>query len=148
MSPEDSSPEERAPSAASLRNVTLSRWVNERFPAWEQLLSAHDVARLTRRPRWWLLSMAVLGQFPRKQSFHGRGIGWLRCDVLHWLARNLPKETCRTESAPFLRRRIAHQIRLALKRRSACAVRKSWTACSLRRSGSDGLKAAPTSHRR
>jgi predicted DNA-binding transcriptional regulator AlpA len=87
MSPEDSTPAQRAPSAAVSKNVTLSPWVNEQFPAWERLLSAHDVARLTRRPRWWLLSMAVIGQFPRKQRFHGRGIGWLRCDVLHWLAK-------------------------------------------------------------
>jgi hypothetical protein len=48
--------------------------------------------------------MVVLGQFPRKQRFHGRGIGWLRCDVCDWLAKNLSKENCRTESVPFLRR--------------------------------------------
>jgi predicted DNA-binding transcriptional regulator AlpA len=129
MSPEDSSPEERAPSAASLRNVTLSRWVNERFPDWEQLLSAHDVARLTRRPRWWLLGMAVLGQFPRKQRFHGRGIGWLRCDVREWLAKNLPKENCGTESVPLLRRSITHQKCLPLKCRSVRTARKSRAPC-------------------
>jgi hypothetical protein len=75
MSPEDSSPEQRAPSAAFSRNISLSKYVNERIPAWEQLLSAHDVARLTRRPKWVLLSMMMLGRFPRKQRFHGRGIG-------------------------------------------------------------------------
>jgi predicted DNA-binding transcriptional regulator AlpA len=145
MSLEDSSPKERAPTTASLSKVTLSLWVNERFPAWEQLLSAHDVAWLTRRPTWWLLSMAMLGQFPRKQRFHGRRIGWLRCDVLNWLARSLPKENCRTESAALLRRRNTNQRCLPVKCRSACAVQKSRNVCSLRRSGSVGLKAPPTS---
>jgi predicted DNA-binding transcriptional regulator AlpA len=148
MSPENSSPEECAPSAASLSNVTLSRWVNERLPAWEQLLSAHDVARLTRRPRWWLLGMAVLGRFPRKQRFHGRGIGWLRCDVRDWLAKNLPNENCRIESVPLLRRSATHQRCRPLKCRSACAVQKSRTPRSLRRSGPVGLKAAPIGDRR
>src|ERR1700686_4852589 len=101
MSPEDSSPEQRAPSAAYSRSISLSKYVNERFPAWEQLLSAHDVARLTRRPRWWLLSMAVLGQFPRKQRFHGRGIGWLQCDVRDWLAKKTPQGNCPSGTAPF-----------------------------------------------
>jgi|ERR1700691_3147785 predicted DNA-binding transcriptional regulator AlpA len=87
MKLEDSTPEQRTPSAAVHKNVSLSKWVNERCLAWAQLLSAHDVARLTRRPSWWLLSMAVLGQFPRKQRFRGREIGWLRGDVLHWLAK-------------------------------------------------------------
>src|ERR1700685_3809522 len=124
MNPEYSTPVQCAPSAAVSENVTLSPWVNERFPAWEQLLSAHDVARLTRRPRWWLLSMAVLGQFPRKQRFHGRGIGWLRCDVRDCLAKTLPKEDRRTEAVPLLRRRNSHQICLPLKCRPACAMQK------------------------
>src|ERR1700682_289052 len=94
MCPEDPSPEQRAPAAAVSKNVTLSPWVNERFPAWEQLLSAHDVARLTRRPRWVLLGMLMLRQFPRKHRFHGRGVGWLRSDVLHWLAKDLRRTKC------------------------------------------------------
>src|ERR1700733_2019894 len=94
MNPEDSTPTQRAPSAAFSRNISLSKWVNERLPAWEQLLSAHDVARLTRRPRWVLLGMIMLSQFPRKHRFHGRGVGWLRSDVLHWLATDLRKTQC------------------------------------------------------
>jgi predicted DNA-binding transcriptional regulator AlpA len=89
MSPEDSSPAQRAPSAAFSGNISLSKYVNERFPAWEQLLSAHDIARLTRRPRWVLLGMMMLRQFPRKHRFHGRGIGWWRADVLNWIAKDL-----------------------------------------------------------
>jgi hypothetical protein len=50
MKLEDSTPEQRTPSAIVSKNVSVSKWVNERFPAWEQLLSAHDVASLARRP--------------------------------------------------------------------------------------------------
>jgi predicted DNA-binding transcriptional regulator AlpA len=105
MSPKDSSPEERAPSAASLRNVTLSRWVNERFPAWEQLLSAHDVARLCRRPRWALRALVLVGQLPKPRRFCGRPIGWYRHDIQHWLARSvvLPRAASRS-SAPIRQR--------------------------------------------
>src|ERR1700689_2140209 len=87
MNSEDS-PSGAAPHAPS-QSVTLSPWVNERFPAWEQLLSAHDVARLTRRPRWVIASLVWVHRFPRKRRYHGRGIGWLRSDIVHWLARDL-----------------------------------------------------------
>src|ERR1017187_5578668 len=87
MNPKDSLSAARAAPVAVRRNVALSPWVNERFPAWEELLSAHDVARLTRRPRWVLLGLVVLGQFPPKQRFHVRGIGWLRDDVLTWVSQ-------------------------------------------------------------
>lgn len=66
-------------------NVSLSPWINEAFPGWTELLSAHDVARLTRRPRWVLVGMAALGRFPAKHRFRGRGIGWLRRDVIEWM---------------------------------------------------------------
>ena len=65
MSPQDLPSDECAPSAASPDRITLSKWVNERFPPWEQLLSAHDVARLTRRPRWVLLGLMLLVQPPK-----------------------------------------------------------------------------------
>ena len=85
----DSSLASQVTATTSSRNVVLSPWVNEPLPAWEELLSAHDVARLTRRPRWIVLSLAMVGRFPRKRRFHGRGIGWLRSDVVHWLAKDL-----------------------------------------------------------
>lgn len=112
MSPDEFFPQARAPSAAASQHVTLSQWVNERFPAWEQLLSAHDVARLTRRPRWVVLSMMMLGRFPRKRRYHGRGIGWLRSDVLHWLGKDLRTTPGHTGPAPTLRPRIARQTSL------------------------------------
>ena len=68
------------------REITVSRWVNEPFPAWDQFLTAHDVARLTRRPPWLLCGMALLGRFPKKRRFRGRKIGWLQSDLLRWLS--------------------------------------------------------------
>lgn len=70
--------------AAPLR-VTLSRWVNESPPSCQEILTAHDVARLTRRPRWVLETLTLFGRFPHKRRFHGRRIGWCRRDVLLWL---------------------------------------------------------------
>jgi predicted DNA-binding transcriptional regulator AlpA len=100
---------------APSRNVVLSPWVNESLPAWEELLSAHDVARLTRRPRWVLASLVLLGRFPRKCRYHGRGIGWLRSDVLDWIAKDLRIASCHPHSAS-LGRRSAGQICLPLGR--------------------------------
>lgn len=74
--------------------VTLSPWINERFPGWHQLLSAHEVARLTRRPRWLLSGMALVGRFPKKHCFRGRKIGWLRAEVIDWLASVSPRSQC------------------------------------------------------
>jgi predicted DNA-binding transcriptional regulator AlpA len=125
MSPEDFPSAERAASAASPDRVTLSKWVNERFPPWEQLLSAHDVARLTRRRRWVLLGLTLLGRFPRKHCFHGRRIGWLRDEVLDWIGKGASFNAGRTPLSPpkFVR----------LGRTRVCAARTSRNACSTRR---------------
>src|SRR5271168_5228149 len=69
------------------QRVSISRWVNEPYPAWDQILTAHDVARLIRRPPWMLCSMAAVGQFPKRQRFRGKNIGWLKADILQWMAR-------------------------------------------------------------
>ena len=37
--------------------VTISPWVNEPLPDIQGLLCSRDLARLTRRPRWELLSL-------------------------------------------------------------------------------------------
>jgi hypothetical protein len=70
--------------------VTISKWVNEPLPQWDQILTAHDVARLARRPPWLLSGMALLGRFPRKHRFRGHKIGWLRSDICDWMASDLP----------------------------------------------------------
>jgi predicted DNA-binding transcriptional regulator AlpA len=111
----ESLPAEHAITRAS-NNVAISPWVNERFPDWEQLLSARDVARLTRRPRWIVLSLALLGRFPRKRRFHGRGIGWLRSDVLHWLTRDLRTIRGNGHCATVLRPGSVKQLSLPLRR--------------------------------
>ena len=69
------------------QQVSISRWVNEPYPAWDCILTAHDVARLIRRPPWMLSTLAAVRQFPRKQQFRGRKIGWLKADILEWMAR-------------------------------------------------------------
>lgn len=66
-------------------DVSLSKWVNEKLPAWHEILSTHEVARLTRRHRWILATLTLLGRFPRPQRFRGRTIGWRRRDVERWL---------------------------------------------------------------
>lgn len=99
------------PAASSVRraNVSLSKWVNERLPSWHDTLSTNEVARLTRRHRWILQALALLGYFPKAERFHGRRIGWRRADVKHWLsmrsplrrtAANLTSKVTRTVSTP------------------------------------------------
>lgn len=78
------------------QHVSLSRWVNEPLPSCEDLLTAHDVARLMRRPHWVFSTLALFGCFPKKQRYHGRGIGWRRRDVLRWIA----SDRCDGFSAP------------------------------------------------
>jgi predicted DNA-binding transcriptional regulator AlpA len=75
------------PFAAITRSgqVSLSKWVNEKLPPWTELLTAHEVARLTRRHRWILSALTLLGRFPKQERFRGRAIGWKRHDVERWL---------------------------------------------------------------
>ena len=112
---------------AAADRVSISPYVNERFPNWEELLSAHDVARLTRRPRWVLASLTLLGRFPRKQRFHGRDIGWLRSDVLTWLSRDLRVLRCHTSTAVCARSHNARQglLPLGLARHPYTARRRA-----------------------
>lgn len=73
-------------------DVPLSRWVNQRLPAWSEILTSHDVARLTRRHRWFVAALSLVGGFPKKQEFRGQPIGWLRADVEEWLAGCCPAQ--------------------------------------------------------
>jgi hypothetical protein len=61
--------------AGHVGELTFSRFVNEPWPEWAPLLSAHEVARLTQRPRLVLRALALLGHFPRERQFRGHGIG-------------------------------------------------------------------------
>jgi hypothetical protein len=70
-------------------NVTLAPWVNEPFPPFQDLLSAHDVARLTRRPKLVITGLTLLRRFPQKRQYRGRNVGWLRSDIVDWLTRDV-----------------------------------------------------------
>ena len=84
-------------------DVPLSRWVNERLPAWNEILTSHEVARLTRRHHWLLNALTLVGRFPKKHQFRGRPVGWLRADVEEWLGRCGPAQR---PLAPCRRRRL------------------------------------------
>jgi len=71
---------------AAKEQVSLSKWVNESLPDWNEILSARDVARITRRSCWYVHALALLGRFPKRRRFHGCAIGWGKYDVLRWLA--------------------------------------------------------------
>jgi predicted DNA-binding transcriptional regulator AlpA len=81
--------ERRPRDLARTVDIALSKWVNEGLPPCRDLLSAHDIARITRRPRWVLELLALTGGFPAKASFQGRPLGWLRHDVVNWMAGSL-----------------------------------------------------------
>src|ERR1700691_1413858 len=113
------------------QRISIFRWVNEPYPAWDQILTAHDVARLVRRPSWALSSMAAIGQFPRKQRFQGREIGWLRSDVLAWLEKESRTRRGRVGSAPPLKCSAACAVRQHRRRAS-----RRWTPTYGRRHSS------------
>jgi predicted DNA-binding transcriptional regulator AlpA len=69
--------------------VRISPWVNEPLPDVRGILCSRDLARLTRRPRWELFGLALIGKFPRKKRYRGRPIGWCRAEVLEWMTREL-----------------------------------------------------------
>jgi len=115
--------------------ISLSEWVNEKLPAWDQVLSSRDVARLTRRRPWLIRTLTLLGRFPKQQRFHNRAIGWAKGDVLRWLS----------DEASLVRRR-AGMGRLSLDSATWLQVslpmhltrtRCGRGPCSLRRKGRD-----------
>ena len=85
-------------SATPSAKVTLSPWVNEPLPPFQELLSAHDVARLTRRPKLVISGLVLLRRFPKKRRYRGRQIGWLRADVLDWMTRGLAIDEAHEEA--------------------------------------------------
>lgn len=78
--------------ARASQDVYLPRWVNEPLPDLRAILSAGEISRLTRRPRWLLLGLAVLGRFPKQRTHCGKPVGWHRADVLDWLTQNMTME--------------------------------------------------------
>jgi len=103
-------------------SVVISPWVNEPHPPLHTLLSSHDVARLTRRPSWLLISLSLIGRFPKKAKFRGRAFGWRQSEVFEWMARdfNVPERT--TVPQVCIRRR-PQQACLPLTSVSPCMPR-------------------------
>jgi hypothetical protein len=123
--------------ANKLTSVVISPWVNEPPAPLHNLLSSHDVARLTRRPSWLITSLSLIGRFPRKAKFHGRRIGWLRCEVLDWMARDL--HMAEQMTAPGVcPRHHTRQISLPFDCTTTCAP---VSACSNARRRKPGLLA-------
>jgi predicted DNA-binding transcriptional regulator AlpA len=110
------------PEAAPAQPIVLSRWINEPYPPLTELLSAHDVARLTRRPRWLLVGLVLIGRFPRKARFRGRAVGWWLSDVLEWMARDLALDRHRLALSWPRARRQPRQDCLPLGSRGRCAA--------------------------
>ena len=77
---------------ATTHDVRLPRWVNEPLPDVHAILSGREISRLTRRPRWLLLGLAVVGRFPKQRTHCGKPIGWHRADVLDWLTQHMTIE--------------------------------------------------------
>jgi len=115
--------------------VTISPWVNEPFPDVRGLLSSRDIARLTRRPRWVLCGLALIGKFPRKKSYRGHLVGWCRAEVLEWMTRELAVDANPHERLNAPRRcehRQARQACLPLECSSPClSPRRSHPAASM-----------------
>jgi hypothetical protein len=106
--------------------VTISPWVNEALPNIQGILCSRDLARLTRRPRWVLCGLALMGKFPRKKRYRGRVVGWCRAEVLEWMTRELSVETANDERLNAPRRcarRHARQQCLPLECREPCLAR-------------------------
>ena len=102
--------------------VRLCPWVNERCPPWDQLLNAHQVARLTRRSQWMLVGLSLVGRFPKRRRFHGRPVGWLRADVIDWLAKDVETAECRREAPRRCSRRHPRQACLPLECQAPCVA--------------------------
>jgi predicted DNA-binding transcriptional regulator AlpA len=104
--------------------VVISPFLEERFPPLDQLLTAHDVARLVRRPRWHFCGLAFIGRFPAKRRFRGRWVGWMRSDISKWMQKNLHVPSAhppKTNPSKV----IARQGRLPLGRTEWCpAIRR------------------------
>jgi predicted DNA-binding transcriptional regulator AlpA len=120
-------------SAAPRAKVTLSPWVNEPLPPFQELLSAHDVARLTRRPRLVISGLVLLRRFPKKRRYRGRQIGWLRAEVIDWMTRDMTTGDEHEKFQPVPRRCARarpHQPCLPLDCTSPCVPERRRVAFS------------------
>jgi predicted DNA-binding transcriptional regulator AlpA len=113
-------------------NLSISKWVNERFPPWTELLSAHEVARLTRRPKWALAALTLLGRLPKPERFHGRNVGWHRLDVQRWLDKTRETAVRTTQHSQLPRAASISptaQMCLMRGRSGYCRRKRSFPSC-------------------
>jgi predicted DNA-binding transcriptional regulator AlpA len=108
------------------KRVLISPWVNERFPPINELLRSQDVARLTRRPRWLIAGLCLIGRFPKRLNFHGRAIGWRRSEVLDWLGRNFDPSVGTVASSLD---RHDRQANLPFEDREPCSLLRARPGC-------------------
>lgn len=105
------------------QDLRLPRWVNEPLPDLRALLSASEISRLTRRPRWLLLGLAVLGRFPKQRTHCGKPVGWHRADVLDWLTQHMAVEPDRPPVTQTCRHSRPRQACLPFEVSARCSVR-------------------------
>lgn len=118
----DASSSETPRAAANSQPVSLSKWVNEKLPPLNEILSAHEVARLTRRHRWFLTALTLLGRFPRQERFRGRAIGWRKSELEFWLRRTRKATRHTKPSSACTWRAVKCRSRFHRNRRSACTT--------------------------
>lgn len=118
----DLSSSETTSAAADAQPVSLSKWVNEKLPPLNEILSAHEVARLTRRHRWFLTALTLLGRFPRQERFRGRAIGWRKSELEFWLRRTRRARRHAKPSSACTWRAVKCRSRLHKNRRPACTT--------------------------
>lgn len=103
--------------------VHLARWVNEPLPNAQAILSGREIARLTRRPRWILIGMAMLGTFPKQRTHGGKAIGWHRADVLDWLTQHMATEPEISPAPPACQQQRPSQTCLPFENKTSCRHR-------------------------
>lgn len=115
---------QRAGERNGTTTVTLSPWVNEPPPNIHEILCSRDLVRLTRRSRWELLGLQLIGKFPQRKRYRGRPLGWCKTEVLEWMAGGLSvaaaDSTERLNGTRRCARRHARQGCLPLECRSPC----------------------------
>lgn len=109
-----------ANASTTAREVHLPRWVNEPLPNIHAILSGREIARLTRRPRWLLIGMAMLGQFPKQRTHCGKPIGWHHADVLDWLTQHMTIDSDSSSAPRSCQQRRPSQARLPLEHSASC----------------------------
>ena|SRR5579872_6009669 len=124
-----------APIHPAAGTVSISKWVNEKLPAWSEILTAHDVARLTRRPPWCLSALSLLGRFPKPQRFHGQAIGWARRDVMNWMSRTSTAHRRKGRPRPQFEAHATPQRLLPLHYWRVCKQPHRRKGCATRRKG-------------